>query len=129
MPDPPDPLAEYRARLDARRAAVARHDRADLRLAQARFLTILIIGLVAWLAFGQHALSPWWLLAAGAVFGVLVVLHDRVIQAKRRAARAVTFYEDGLARIEDRWIGRGQSTEVLADDSHLYAADLDLFGN
>ena len=128
MADRPSPLREYRSRLDRRREAVLRHDRADLRLAQARFLTILLAGLVAWLAFGQRSLSAWWLAAPVVTFGVLAVVHDRVIRAKRGAARAVAYYETGLARIEDRWIGRGQSTERFAGDAHLYAADLDLFG-
>src|SRR5205823_7304344 len=64
-----------------------------------------------------------------AAFFSLVILHERVSRIKRRAAKAVTFYEDGIARIEDRWIGRGQPTEVMRDDAHLYAADLDIFGN
>ena len=62
------------------------------------------------------------------MFIAAVVVHARVAEKRKRALRAVAFYENGLARIEDRWIGMGQSTEVLRDDSHLYAADLDIFG-
>ena len=33
--------------------------------------------------------------------------HDRVLQNRRRAERAVQFYERGIARLEDRWRGHG----------------------
>jgi hypothetical protein len=124
----PDPRSEYTTRLTVRRATVAQHERTDLRVAQARLETLVLFGLTVWLVMGGAAVSPWWLAGPAGVFLVLVIVHDRVIKTKQRAIRAVTFYEDGLARIEDRWMGRGQSTEILAGDAHLYAADLDLFG-
>jgi hypothetical protein len=62
------------------------------------------------------------------LFVVLVVLHDRVIQARTRAERAAAFYERGLARLGDAWMGRGDGGERFLDPAHLYAADLDLFG-
>ena len=40
------------------------------------------------------------------------------------------FYEQGLARIEDRWLELDAPAPVrVADAHHLYAADLDLFGS
>ena len=42
--------------------------------------------------------------------------------------RAVAFYERGLARIEDRWSGSGETGERFVDPHHVYASDLDLFG-
>jgi MutS domain V len=62
------------------------------------------------------------------VFAGLAWTHDRVIRARETAARAVAFYERGIARIEDRWIGTGETGERFRDDAHPYAADLDLFG-
>ena len=38
------------------------------------------------------------------------------------------FYKRGLARIEDRWEGAGETGERFDDPQHVYAADLDLFG-
>ena len=121
-----DPRSEYTTRLEARRRTVQQHERTDLRVAQARFVAVLLFGLTVWLSYG--GLSPWWLAGPAALFLVLVIVHDRVIRTKRRAMRAVTFYESGLARIDDRWIGQGSSTEIYAGEAHLYAADLDLFG-
>ena len=54
--------------------------------------------------------------------------HDRTIRARDAAARAIAYYERGLARIEDRWIGTGEPGTRFLDEHHAYAADLDLFG-
>ena len=54
--------------------------------------------------------------------------HSRILRARELAERAVAFYEKGLARIEDRWAGSGETGERFDDPHHVYAADLDLFG-
>ena len=54
--------------------------------------------------------------------------HDRIIRERDFATRAILFYERGIARIDDRWAGTGESGERFIDDQHLYANDLDLFG-
>ena len=60
---------------------------------------------------------------------VLIQRHDRVVRARDATARAMAFYERGLARVEDRWIGTGGATgDRFTDDHHLCANDLDLFG-
>jgi hypothetical protein len=40
----------------------------------------------------------------------------------------MAFYERGLARLEDRWVGTGETGDRFHDDRHVYANDLDLFG-
>src|SRR5688572_17944198 len=128
MTSNPDPTREYNSRLVARRHLVELHERNDRHVAVARLITAIIFVLTIWLSFGRGFMPRWTSLIPVAIFFVLVVVHEKVIRAKRRAITSVKFYEDGLARIEDRWIGRGQSTEILRDESHLYAADLDIFG-
>jgi hypothetical protein len=59
---------------------------------------------------------------------LFAVMHERVIRALKRCARAISFYERGLARIDGEWIGRGDTGERFLDPSHPYARDLDLFG-
>jgi hypothetical protein len=61
-------------------------------------------------------------------FVILIVRHDRVITRRNAAARAMQFYEHGLARIEDRWTALGTPGDRFRDDRHLSANDLDLFG-
>jgi hypothetical protein len=124
----PIPLEEYRSRLVVRTAALARWSRRDLLLSRAR-LGLLAIGLLlAWLAFRLSAVSPFWLLAPVGLFLAVMVFHDRAIRARDAAARAVAFYTRGIARLEDRWAGGGEQGLRFADEEHLYAADLDLFG-
>ena len=60
---------------------------------------------------------------------MLIRRHDRVIRARDAAARAITFYARGLARIEDRWIGTGEPGDRFRDERHPYVNDLDLFGS
>ena len=54
--------------------------------------------------------------------------HDRVLRRLDCAARAVKFYEDGIARLEDRWHGIGETGVRFLTEEHLYAPDLDIFG-
>ena len=43
--------------------------------------------------------------------------------------RAVWYYRHGLDRLAGKWVGRGPTGDRFADPNHLYAADLDLFGD
>src|SRR5437762_1160265 len=123
-----DPGREYAARLEARHRLLQRHENNDRLVAVLRLVIAVCFAATIWLSFWRGFLPRWTPLIPVVIFFALVVIHEQVFRAKRRAARAVRFYEDGLARIEDRWIGRGQSTELIRDESHLYAADLDIFG-
>ena len=51
-----------------------------------------------------------------------------MLRARARAAGAATFYDRGIARIDDRWPGTGATGERFRDAKHVYADDLDLFG-
>ena len=61
--------------------------------------------------------ARWWALLPLAAFVVLVIAHARVTEARRRARKAVAFYEMGIARIEatlpERWM-RSTSAAVEA---------------
>jgi hypothetical protein len=122
-----DPAATYRARLRERTATHQRLVAHDARLSYIRLATFAVflgLGALAW----RGALAWWSLLVPAVVFGWLVRRHDVVIRQRDFAARAIAFYERGLARIEDRWAGGGEPGDRFADDRHLYANDLDLFG-
>src|SRR5262249_37237620 len=122
------PHGEYSSRL---------HQRQELRdslawreglLGNGKVIVFLLAGLTAYLAFGPHLFSPWWLVLPLVVFRVLLVWHERVTRDWLRAGRSVAFFERGLARLEDRWMGTGQPGERFKDEHHPNAADLDLFG-
>jgi hypothetical protein len=122
------PAEEYWRRLEQRQRSLAALRRADARLSAARLTTFAGAALL-WAAGWAGMVSYLWLFLPGVVFIVLVVVHERVIRDRDTAASAITFYERGLARIEDRWHGTGESGERFRDDRHLYANDLDLFGH
>ena len=110
-----------------RREAAALAGRAD-RVAIARLVTFLVGAVAAWGAVFGDWMSSWWLGLPVAVFIGLVVAHDRALLARDRVTRAVGWYQHGLARLEDRWSGRGERGDRFVDADHLFAQDLDLFG-
>ena len=126
------PLAEYQARIDDRRRASARLEKQFRRIGNARLAAGIAAVSVAFFVFGEVWISAWWLVLPLAVFLALVIVHARVVERLGRANRAIQFYERGLARLEERWIGSAgnlsDAGERFRNPSHIYSEDLDLFG-
>ena len=125
---PDIPAEEYSKRLRARELRVMLFEKLHRSLGNARLLLAVLAGIAAWLSFERHRFSPWWLLLPVAAFVGVAVYHDRILQSRSYAERAVAVYRKGLARIEDRWMGSGERGERFHASGHIYAADLDLFG-
>lgn len=123
------PLGEYRRRIAERNRAFEANGRRDGVIANVRLVVFLLAVVLGWLSFGVRWLHPAWVLAPVAVFIVLVVVHDGVLRAKKRALSAIRHYERGVARIEDRWAGVGPDGTGLASEEHPYARDLDILGS
>jgi len=124
--DPPE--STYRRRLGERQAVAARARRQASLLSNARLLWF-VGGLVcAWQVLGPSDAPGAWLVGAAVGFAALVVAHDRALQRLRRAERAEQYYQAGLERLADRWMGAGSTGERFLDPAHPYASDLDLFG-
>ena len=123
-----EPSAEYHARLARWRERLGAMSALDARLAAAR---LVIFGAALGLAYlvWQTSWSAWLLTAPVAAFVALAIRHDRVIRARDRSASLAAFYERGLARIEDRWIGTGTTGDRYRSEHHPYANDLDVFGS
>ena len=122
------PQQEYSQRLAARQAVLARQDRLHKSIAYIRLLVVGAAIFAGWLSIYRHLFSHWWLLAFLFLFAALIAWHDRVELCRTAASRAVQMYAHGIARIEDRWSGLGQTGERFRDPAHVYAEDLDLFG-
>lgn len=123
-----EPAAEYDKRRGERRqlaVALAGREQA-LSLARAAVALPALFTSCLWLRVNQ--VPPWWLLLFLAAFIALLFLHDAAFRAALRARRAAAYYEAGLRRLADDWKGQGQQGLRFADESHPYAADLDLFG-
>jgi len=123
-----DPRAEYVHRGEMRIQAAARQEQHDLRIAVLRLLVIISAASIAWLSLRSGRISPWWLILPLLAFLSLLILHERVRQARRRLNRAAAYYGRGIARIDDRWAGSGEPGSRFIDKSHVYAEDLDIFG-
>ncbi len=124
----PDPRAEYERRRDARRAALADADEQHRRIGRYRLATAVGGLLLAWAAFDRGLLAAAWLWLPVVAFAGLVAWHESVKKARDRAQRGAALYEAGLARLDGRWEGHGARGEDFLPDGHLYAVDLDLFG-
>jgi hypothetical protein len=121
------PAEEYTRRLADRRAAVQRLDVFDDRIVAARMLTV-VGGAATAVLVWRGSIGGYLVLVPLVVFGALVQYHDRIFRAGAATKRAIAFYDRGLARLADSWIGRGEPGDRFRDEEHLYANDLDLFG-
>lgn len=119
---------EYRKRLETRQTELASLEKQFITVGNLRLAAGILLAGAAWLAFGQQWISPWWIILPASVFIALLVYHDTVVTRRRNAARAVSFYQSGLERVEDRWQGKGRGGEQFSTPEHIYASDLDLFG-
>jgi hypothetical protein len=123
------PSEEYVQRRKTRQLRVAHFERIHIRLGNIRLTLAAVVVILAWASFRAHDFSPWWLAAPIAAFVGIAAYHSRVLRARELADRAVEFYKRGLARIEDRWAGIGETGERFVDPHHVYASDFDLFGD
>jgi hypothetical protein len=123
------PQQEYTRRLEERRLEEVRLAGRERVFGNGRLIVFLAGLALAWFAFGTGQISAWWLAAPVVLFTVLLFAHERVTRDSYRAGHARTFYERGLARLNDDWAGKGQTGERFLDPNHPYAADLDLFGH
>jgi hypothetical protein len=122
------PAAAYRDRLTDRRSTHVQLERLDERMSYAR-LGVFLLGIVTVIVVWRAGLTAWILLAPAVAFLALAAWHERVLRARDAARTAIAYYERGVARIEDRWIGTGEPGTRFRDEHHPYALDLDLFGD
>jgi MutS domain V len=121
------PEAIYRQRLGEARAALEHEQRRHHALGYAK-IAVFLAGVLAAIALLHSPPLLVWLLVPLGIFVVLIVVHDRVIRRMEKRTRIADFYARGLARLEDAWMGTGETGERFFNAAHPYARDLDLFG-
>ena len=126
--DLPDPQRTYARRRAEREAAHAAADGRHRTVGLWRLACLGAVGALAAGVIGGAGYSAWWIAAPLAVLFWLGVRLDRIEAERARLERAMAFYDRGTARLRNAWMGAGDAGEDLADPAHLYAADLDLFG-
>ncbi len=124
-----DPRHDYTRHLASRRESLAASIRQHVTSGNLRVAALAVCAVAAYAAFARGMFSGWWLLAPAAAFFWTGQRLDRAVKERARLGRSVAFYERALARLDGRWAGTGGETgDRFLDDDHLYARDLDIFG-
>lgn len=123
-----DPGFEYRRRLEQRKLSAAELDTRHHQIGNMRLIVFIGAAITAWLAFKSDQISPWWLFVPLVVFTGLVAWHGRIVQKLQQCTRAADFYARGIARLDEKWEGTGETGDRFKEPDHPYAEDLDLFG-
>jgi hypothetical protein len=123
-----DPRSEYAAQLAKQEAITAAKHRAHIQVGNAKLVAVAAALVVAYLSLHRHSFSAYWLLSPLLLYVALAIVHELILRAHHRAETVAAHYRKGIARIDDRWPGTGQTGERFRDENHVYADDLDLFG-
>ena len=131
MPTGALPHEIYTSRLAdrTRNLAILQHRRDQTGIL--RLIVFLAIAAAIWSAI-QGTVSGWMIPLPVVAFIALVSWQSRIERACECARRAIRFYEQGLARLENRWHTdprAGAGGERFCDPHHPYSGDLDLFGH
>jgi hypothetical protein len=132
------PLDEYAAVNAIVTHASKARERTHIHLGNAK-VAIFIAAVIYTVYALRSNPSPAVFAGGAALFIALSIWHEAVIRALARAQAAVTYYADGIARIEDRWMRETPSGERFRDPLRRFAAsrdrsqssyadDLDVFG-
>jgi hypothetical protein len=124
-----DPRTEYSEGLARATQDEAHWTRRARLVSNMRLVCFAALFAAGWMAFGTHSLPRIAVATPLLAFIALLVTHDRILRHEARATRMRRFYEDGLARLDQKWAGRGDAGERYHDPKHPYAQDLDVFGH
>ncbi len=123
-----DPQTEYTRRRSAAHAHVQRLDAQDARLSSLRGVLFLTGLVLLWLCT-RETVSGVWVITDAVAFLAAMLVHGRVIAARKLARRRVAHYQTGLDRILGRWLGIGATGARFRVPEHVYTDDLDIFGD
>src|ERR1019366_3347819 len=118
---------EYSQLLEARLNVIAAKNAVHLRVGYWKLATIATGLVMLWAVLARQLVTPYLLFIPAALYLALALFHERTIRDRTHAETATAFYQRGIARIEDRWSGTGETGERFRDPKHIYAEDLDLF--
>jgi hypothetical protein len=122
------PRAEY-----SRRVAELSVERSNIQRRE-RLVGYVQLGLgafcLAWFLFRMRHFTRADLLVLIPItaFVVIGVLHGQLLRAVAARTRSIKFYEQGLARLNGTWAGKGTTGERFLEAADPCARDLDLFG-
>ncbi|ATB32160.1 MutS-related protein [Melittangium boletus] len=129
-PDALSPHFTYTERRATAEAELKRLDALSARYANLRAVVFTAGAAVALaVMFGRLPKTGWWAAGAALVgYIVLAVVHHQVFLREERQRQYVQLNTRGLARLTRGWHDFAERGERFLVGSHLYAADLDVFG-
>ena len=124
------PGNEYARRLREREAQLVKIRLRHFRLWLSFTIFALATCFATYLALAVHSIAANWIILPVLAMPMIVQLLTRSALEHDRVYRIARFYESGIARLRDEWRGVGVQGEEFIHESrgHLYASDLDLFG-
>ena len=122
------PHEQYAARQAEREARSAVLQRTCAHLSSTRLALAVLMLAVAWMGWYAHWVTAAWIAVPGLAFTAVVLAHLRALRLHAHSERQTGFYRRGIERLEEHWAGTGNRGTPLDLAHHLYAADLDLFG-
>ena len=96
------PAELYSHRLEELRKSQAVEQWRERAMGYSKLLVVLFVAVAAALLI-YYPIAVWPLLAMIAVFVMLAVIQERATRKIRYGARAIAFYERGLARLSGTW--------------------------
>ena len=97
-------------------------------VASLRAGAFVLAALLAWFGATRNTPPLQWALLPFLFFLLLMFRHEIIVQKRDRVRRTAAYVKRGLARLEDRWSGKGDTGERFRNETHIYADDLDIFG-
>ena len=123
-----DPRAEYLRRLEAWKTTQALYEGQHRSMGIGQLALGGVTLVMAGLALVAKVISVLWVLAPLGAIVVLAIIHDRILKGRERCSRTVAYYQRALERMDNHWMGSGETGERFLTESHPYSRDLDLFG-
>ena len=121
-PQPGDnPATVYSKRLGELLHLQAAEQKQEKRLGYAK-VALALLTLVSAVIFLRNATVLEILLTPVAIFVFLAVLHERRLESIRLRQRTIHFYGRGIARLEDRWAGTGETGNAFSSQTILMRA-------
>jgi MutS domain V len=117
----------------ARRLGKHKQQLANIRaLHQRLWMYLIVAGLagvvVTWAALSSPLISSLWILLPSVVGLSIIQSLTKNGRAHGGMQRIVSFYDLGLLRLRHEWQGRGIDGKEFLPNNHIYASDLELFG-
>src|SRR5262249_35409638 len=126
MPSPSDARSVYGRRLASLESEQVHHRQRDRLFGLSKVVAATVaVAAALWLAREYPNLLAWALVPA-LIFVVLWIAHERLLRTLAASTRLQSFYQRGLARLDDHWPGHGDAGARFLDPTHLYARDLDI---